>query len=415
MRRLWLFFFPFLFLPNLGFAESTAFGVLEMSDWLIVPFILLLMLAPSARYGQNVSRLNMILWSFFGWALLSTASIHFRYDYRNDIPILLVCGLKLARLTLYVLAGALIVRKLADSTVRRAWLWSLLGALLILSIGLLAKLGDADSSTTETLEGYKSYNAIIVSVAILCSYVGGLWIDNAGSRRWNRSANIAVVFAVCSVLLSSSLTNHGRGGWVGFTAGFGYILFKRVHAVKTVAIIGICVVVSLTAYATLPTFRSLVDLTLAPNQDSAGSVDDGARLSTWGHEAPKLINSPILGTGFYHRGANSGLWVTGAHNFFIQMFLETGVIGGSLIVLAFASMWIHAGSRFGRQLRISTATRSALIAAIVGGMSETYFYGNIAVLALFAVIAATESLPRLEVAGFSFRRQRLDGAERVAS
>ncbi len=46
------------------------------------------------------------------------------------------------------------------------------------------------------------------------------------------------------------------------------------------------------------------------------------------HESAKFPKSPIFGTGFYHRGEKSGLWLTGSHNFWIQMFLETGLVGG---------------------------------------------------------------------------------------
>ena len=49
---------------------------------------------------------------------------------------------------------------------------------------------------TDALEGYKSYNAIIVSIAILCSYIAGLWIDNLGSRKWRQSA---IVYRICGM------------------------------------------------------------------------------------------------------------------------------------------------------------------------------------------------------------------------
>ena len=398
MKRLWLFCFPLLFMPNLGFSQKTAFGVLEVCDWLIVPFIVLLVIAPSAKYEQRVSKLNPLLWGFLVWALLSTLSIHFRYEYLDDVPILIGSCLKLARLVLYVVAGIFIARKLSDPAVRSEWLWSLLAALCMLSIGLLASSGDPGAQPTDALEGYKSYNAIIVSVATLCSYIAGLWIDNVGSRRWRQCASIVVVFAVCSVLVSSSLTSHGRGGWLAFAIGFGYILLKRTQAVKTLAILFTLGLASLVAYETLPNFKSLVDLTLSPSDHAPlQSVDDGARISTWTHEAPNLINAPWLGTGFYHRGGASGLWDTGSHNFFLQMFLETGIVGGLLLITIFTLTWRQAGLTAIRQTKVSLATRAALITAIVGGMSGEYYYGGVGVLVLFAVFAIAGSLPAVEV------------------
>jgi hypothetical protein len=111
------------------------------------------------------------------------------------------------------------------------------------------------------------------------------------------------------------------------------------------------------------------------------------------HEAPKLTNAPLLGTGFYHRGGVSTLWRSGSHNFFIQMFLETGVVGGGLVLLILALTWQQAGLAGARRDKISVATRAALITAVVGGMSGEYYYGGIGLLVLYAVSALTGSLP----------------------
>ncbi len=405
MKRLWLFFFPLLFMPNFGFSHQTEFGVLEVCDWLIVPFIVLLVIAPSAKYEPRAAKLKPYLWGFLVWALLSILSIHFRYEYVDDVPIILGCCVKLAKLVLYVVAGVFITRRLSAPKVRAEWLWSLLGALIMLSIGLLTSSGDTGALPTDALEGYKSYNAIIVSIAILCSYIAGLWIDNLGSRKWRRCASVVIIFAVCSVLVSSSLSSHGRGGWLAFAVGFGYILWKRTQALKTLAIIFTLGLASLVAYETLPNFQSLVDLTLSPSDDSSlESVDDGGRVSTWAHEAPKFTNAPLFGTGFYHRGGISGLWDSGSHNFFIQMFLETGIVGGVLILLIFAVNWRQAGLAATSENKISVATRAALVTAIVGGMSGEYYYGGVSVLVLFAVCAIAGSLPRMEVVFMTNRR-----------
>jgi len=398
VKRLWLFFFPLLFMPNVGFSHRTDFGVLEVCDWLIVPFIVSLILVPSARYEQRVAKLKPLMWGFLVWALLSTLSIHFRYEYLDDVPILIGSCLKLARLVLYVIAGVLIARKLGDPRTRAGWTWSLLVALVVLSIGLLVSSGNPDAQPTDALEGYKSYNAIIVSVAILCSYIAGLWIDNVGSRKWRQSASIAIAFAICAVFISSSLSSHGRGGWLAFATGFGYILWKRTQTLKSVLIVVLVGLASITAYETLPNFRSVIDLTLSPSDDAPlQSVDDGARISTWIHEGPKLIDAPLLGTGFYHRGGTSGLWDSGSHNFFLQMFLETGVVGGILVISVFVLAWRQAGLTAMRRNKISVATRAALITALVGGMSGEYYYGGVSVLVVFAAFAMAGALPAVEV------------------
>jgi O-antigen ligase len=398
VKRLWLFFFPLLFMPNVGFSHRTDFGVLEVCDWLIVPFIVSLILVPSARYEQRVAKLKPLMWGFLVWALLSTLSIHFRYEYLDDVPILIGSCLKLARLVLYVIAGVLIARKLGDPRTRAGWTWSLLVALVVLSIGLLVSSGNPDAQPTDALEGYKSYNAIIVSVAILCSYIAGLWIDNVGSRKWRQCASVAIAFAICAVFISSSLSSHGRGGWLAFATGFGYILWKRTQTLKSVLIVVLVGLASITAYETLPNFRSVIDLTLTPSDDAPlQSVDDGARISTWIHEGPKLIDAPLLGTGFYHRGGTSGLWDSGSHNFFLQMFLETGVVGGILVISVFVLAWRQARLTAMSRNKISVATRAALVTALVGGMSGEYYYGGVSVLVVFAAFAMAGALPAVEV------------------
>jgi len=385
-------------MPNVGFSHRTDFGVLEVCDWLIVPFIVSLILVPSARYEQRVAKLKPLMWGFLVWALLSTLSIHFRYEYLDDVPILIGSCLKLARLVLYVIAGVLIARKLGDPRTRAGWTWSLLVALVVLSIGLLVSSGNPDAQPTDALEGYKSYNAIIVSVAILCSYIAGLWIDNVGSRKWRQCASVAIAFAICAVFISSSLSSHGRGGWLAFATGFGYILWKRTQTLKSVLIVVLVGLASITAYETLPNFRSVIDLTLTPSDDAPlQSVDDGARISTWIHEGPKLIDAPLLGTGFYHRGGTSGLWDSGSHNFFLQMFLETGVVGGILVISVFVLAWRQARLTAMSRNKISVATRAALVTALVGGMSGEYYYGGVSVLVVFATFAMAGALPAVEV------------------
>jgi len=391
MTRLWLFCFPLLFLPNLGFSQETTYGVLEMSDWVIGPFVLLLLIAPSADHRQKVSQVNLLLAGFLVWASLSTLSIHARYDYLDVAPVLVGCFVKLAKLVVYATAGILISTKLVSPRVRAQWLWSLLAAVIMISVGLLLSINDQSTQLMDSVAGYKSYNSIVVAIAILGAYIAGLWIDNAASRGWRSAAVIVVGFAMCSVLLSASLTAHGRGGWLALFVGCAYILWKKTRRTKAFSIVLFLSLAGAAAYNTLPKFKSLVDTTISSPDDAdtyrISGVDEGARVTTWVHEAPKFVDAPVLGTGFYHRGGSSGLWDTGSHNFFMQMFLETGVVGGVLVIMVFVLMWRQAGSSISRHARVSVATRAALITAIVGGMSGEYYYGNVSVLVLFAVFA----------------------------
>src|SRR5271163_359281 len=197
VTKLWLFCFPLLFLPNLGFSHETTYGVLEMSDWVIGPFLLFLVIAPSVSHRQKISQVNLLLFGFLVWACLSTLSIHARYDYLDVVPILIGCFVKLAKLVLYVIAGVLISTKLTSARVRAQWLWALLAAMCMLSVGVLMSINGQSTQLMDSVAGYKSYNSIIVSIAILGSYIAGLWIDNATSRKWRSAATVVVGFAIC--------------------------------------------------------------------------------------------------------------------------------------------------------------------------------------------------------------------------
>jgi len=391
MTKLWIFFFPLLFLPALGFSQTTSYGVLELSDWLILPFMALLLMAPSVRYPQRVSKLNILCLAFIGWASIGIVTIHFRYDYFDDVPIMLGCLLKLGRLALYVTVGLLIAKKEVNGGIRRLWNWSLLASLGVLAFGLFA-YGNSTAESGGSIDAYKSYNATIVTISILALYIFGLWIEKSATQIWNACAILCLLFAAVSVLLSaSSESHHGRGGWLAAIVGCAYVLFKNARTARALFVASLLGCLVMAGYWMLPNARSLIDSTLFSSSSGSDSnytgVDDGARLSTWSHEAPKLADAPVFGSGFYHRGGESGLWDTGSHNFFLQMFLETGMVGGSLVVAIFVVMWRETIPSMRRHLAIAVPTRSALIAAIAGALSGEYYYGGVTVLLLLAIFA----------------------------
>jgi hypothetical protein len=97
------------------------------------------------------------------------------------------------------------------------------------------------------------------------------------------------------------------------------------------------------------------------------------------------------------------------------MFLETGAVGGVLVIMIFVLMWRQAGSAIARQIRISVATRAALITAVIGGMSGEYFYGNVTVLVLFAVFALADAGQLEMVTRFGTSRLQIRSWQEVAS
>lgn len=404
LEWVWLCMFPLLFLPNLGLSASTPFGVLEINDFLIIPFLLALAIAPSRRSAQQISAINTVLLVFLAWALLSALVIPLQFE-TEDRAVWIGSLLKLAKAALYVVAGIGIPSKLRDSRVEQRWLWSFLAALVVLSAGLFVTADSKAETVGESLYGYKGYNLVSSAIGITCSYFIGLWFDREGSRCWRAGAMVAVTAALGSAVWSSGLRSHGRGGMLALAIGVGYIIAHRANRWKAAGVILFSVAAFFVSYSNVPNFRNLVDLTVPAyvthDWGSArfAEVDNGTRIRIWRDEAPKLLNSPLLGTGFFNRGQASGLEPTGSHNFFLQMFLETGLVGGFCVLLIFARMW-HLASRVTvRRSGPSLATRAALLSAMVCGMSGEYYYGGIGVLLLFAAFALAGARPAIARGG----------------
>jgi hypothetical protein len=177
---------------------------------------------------------------------------------------------------------------------------------------------------------------------------------------------------------------------------------------RTAAIAFVIIVAALVAYQKVPVFRYDVTRTLRVDsgflaRHDAGFVgfDEGARLTTWAHEGMKVIDAPILGRGFYNRFSGSGLWWTGSHNFWLQMFLETGLPGGAVILGVVWLLWRDSRRRGLLPVEV------ALVVAFFGGMGGEYFYGG---MPLFVLILISAPI-RTDVTAFG----RTPTAARIAS
>jgi hypothetical protein len=426
VRFLWLFWLPLLFLPNLGQGGATGFGTLELSDFLIVPYLILVYAASRSANSTGWSfagQLVPLLIAFVAWATLSTITISVRYD---GVPNrqLLFGLLKLGKLVLYGLSGILTSKALeGDSRVRDAFHYALLAAGCVVAISLLT-LGSGQSRDTGPVargqsraalqkldlvekqkkdSTYKATNAISAMMAVIICYLVGVSLARAVPQPWGRLARFGLVVMSIGFFLSD-----GRGGWLAACCGIAYLYYKRGMSRTTIASLLGIVIVSTVAYSYLPTFRKQVDNTLFPDESyrktmveygsGVGGVDDGARLNTWAHEGAKFLDSPLLGAGFFHRGRVSGLWGSGSHNFFLQMFLETGAPGGLLILAIVVRMWRQAGTDASTLSGFGLPLRSGLVAAFLGGLGGEYYYGGIVLLGtllVYAPIGALSDAPPL--------------------
>ncbi|MFP4477784.1 MAG: O-antigen ligase family protein [Desulfatibacillaceae bacterium] len=404
MQKLWTYFLPLLFLPNLNMARETAFGTLKSSDFFIVPYLALVFLASRGTRRVLADRLAPVLLGFLAWAALSTLTINWRYGYAGDYH-LTFSFLKLAKFTLYAVAGYYTIRACAVPGNQRRFLWALVVSGFIVGgsyFFLPAKFTqEMVMESGQALRGYQGSNGISVIIAMLFCLIGGLWINRQGTQKWRAAALVCLVLLFLGAALS-----HGRGGWVALFCGAGYLAFASGLLKMTVRTAATCLLIAglaVAAYHAYPEFRSEVDKTLWPDTDrlahmqrynsGVAGLDDGGRIAIWINSAGQVINAPFLGTGFFHRGGTSGIYSTGSHNFFLQIFLETGVVGGVLMLLVFWRMWRQTGMV--RKGGSGLPVRAALVAAVAGGMGGEYFYGGLGIFSLFLiyVLAGCQPMP----------------------
>jgi O-antigen ligase len=404
MKYLWLYWLPLLFLPNLGTASQTQFGTLTIADYLIGPYLVLLILSmPYLRKGASgtgrtfASFLYPTMMLFVMWAFVSTITIFFRYPYPTQTEPQIIFGLlKIAKLVLYGSAGMLTIQALhlSSATWKRRYDWALtavgalIGATLFISgnEAALAVQSSSGLSVIRTTQVFQE-NPISVLIGILIVYFVAKVVDERQNSIWRSVTSGVLVLMTLGLVFA-----EGRGGWLAALFGVSYILFRRADF-RTLRVIIVGAVVVIFSYNQFPGFRDLVDQTLQPDQEflrqyNAGvfGVDDGARLGILVTEAPKILRAPLLGTGFFHRGGYSGIFSTGSHNFFLQMFLETGIPGGILVLVIVCQMWRHA-SLVEASGASSLPAKAALLTAIASGLSGEYFYGGTVLLILWLTYA----------------------------
>ena len=368
--------------------RGTGFGDLEFSDLLIGPYLaLVLWLFVQRRTGRRRSSsplagaLPFALF-FIAWTFLSTITAGLRFGFEVLLPVQFGL-LKLLKLSVYGVAAWLTVGLVSNGRDLTRFLWAIaVGALVMAASMSLSAPGSSDSSIGGLFE-YKSENAASVGLAILIMFLGAAFAANWGSRKWRSAAPWVLV----AVFLGFAFS-EGRGGWLAAALGLLWVLYRKGLKLRSWAIVGVVIVVGVVMYQKVPTFQEEMDRTLNPppeylHQYEVGmmGVDEGGRLSYWRREGSKILDAPLLGRGFFNRFPGSGLNWNGSHNFWLQMFLETGVVGGLVVLTIFWLFWKQS-SKYSL-----LPSEAALVAGFVGGMGGEYFYGGMPLFSLIVVLA----------------------------
>jgi O-antigen ligase len=397
LGRLWFLILPLMFVPNFGFIPETGFGTLEISDFLMVIFIPLIFLSKKSREHHNYGRLYRVGSYFVAWAMFSILCIPVFYHYTDYIKPTMFSALKLAKFVLYAGVGALITSRLHTERNLRSFMWGLLTAGVILGTGLIA------SYLLKSFFGvvlYKSANQASVTLSSFMVFLTVLYFQGWGSAGWRFMCGLGLVIMALGLTFS-----QGRAGMAAYAILIAFYIGTHRPKFKQIALVVVVALGSLILYEKDENFQKEINNTffrdeayLKKYNAGVGGVDDGARLSTWAHEAPKIINAPIIGTGFHHRGGKSGLWSTGSHNFWLQIFLETGVIGGFLFIYVMFVAYrqgVVAKKRTDGDPRLAKAFTLAIFAVIVGNLSGEYLVGGTGLLCFLMIYAPIGALPRL--------------------
>ena len=375
MKQLLLFFVIIVpFVPDLGQEAGVgALGQLTLADKLLVPgFVTLAMIArnlpptPMERYARPLLAFVLI-------ALLSSVSVPLRFP-AADSSVAVMGVLRMAKFSGYTLLAFVSLRCFASPLYRHTVIagW---GVGVVLMSGVLvyqAQIfdhGPRGSQQPDLLPGNP------VSVALSCVVVSSTYVLAsgllAGARAWMLAAVTLSGFV-------GMIFSQGRGGWLSLLLGVAFMTRRiRLRFIAAAAVVGLIVAA---AAANSPSVaRNLQQLIVeekdysVTGDEAESSVDDGGRIQTWVHESAKLAEHPVLGFGIFHRGGASPLWFTGSHNFFLQMFLEAGLLGGGAFLWFFWNLW-KATQTLQREARIGG--QAVLLTMAFGALGGEYLYGD---------------------------------------
>lgn len=375
MKHLLLFFAVIVpFLPDLGQgAGVSALGKVTLADKLLVPSFVVLAVIARSLPPTPIERCARSLVAFVIIAVIASISVPIRFPLVD--PSVAVMGvLRMAKFSGYALLAFASLRCFASPryrpTVVAGW-----GVGIVLLSGVLiyqAQILD------QGLRGPRQANLLHgnpVSVALACVVVSGNYLLSSGRLVGSRAWTLAAVTLTGVV---GMLFSQGRGGWISLLLGSVFMVRRiRFRYVAAAAVVGLIVATgAMNSPSVARNLRGLVvqekDYSVT-GDDAESSLDDGARIGHWIHESGKLAGHPVLGFGIFHRGGASPLWSTGSHNFFLQMFLESGLLGGGAFLWFIWSLW-RATQTLQREARIGG--QAVLLTMASGAMGGEYFYGD---------------------------------------
>jgi O-antigen ligase len=192
--------------------------------------------------------------------------------------------------------------------VQFAW-WTILLAKHGLPSGFGNNIGDINRNITGT--------------AALAAMICGLFAPN----RYLRWAACAAAVFFCVIVTS-------RGSMVAMAVfGVAYITLYR-GVFRAAAVGGIVAFLILLFILAVPTVREKVSEKVFHIHDKGRGIGSGftGRTEMWKQGIEYFWKKPVLGYGFRATSHGRGVGYGGVHSAYIKIFLEAGIVGGSLII-----------------------------------------------------------------------------------
>ncbi len=221
-----------------------------------------------------------------------------------------------------------------------------------LNLGPIAFVRDASLRVYGTFgqpNPFAGYINMTLSVALALTLLGRGWLLRT----------CAGVTAL--LLLVVELLTQSRGGEIALAAAVVFIIFvgmPRLHSVFGLAVIGLLVIVGLfladflPASILLPVARILGTNQISFTNPSAQDYSTAERLAHWIAGIHMFLDHPILGVGIgNYPDAYPHYYITifvnslgHAHNYYINIAAETGIIGLTVFLCFLTAMFFAAGS-----------------------------------------------------------------------
>jgi O-antigen ligase len=374
MKHLLLFFAVIApFVPEIARAGSTGgLGKITLADQLLVPAFVILALFVRRLPPTPMERYVRPLLAFVLFAVVSSVSVPLRFPTAD--PNVAVMGvLRMAKFSGYALLAFASLRCFASQEYRKTVVFGWGAGVALISIVLIRQALTLDGGIGVKDGFYIHGNP--ASVALACVVVSSTYVLTSGRLAGARAWMLAGV-ALSGVV--GMIFSQGRGGWLSLLLGAAFMTRRiRFQYLVVASVIGL--IVAAAAAFSPSVSRNLQRLVVeetdysVTGDDAESSVDDGGRIQTWAHESGKLAEHPLLGFGIFHRGGASPLWSTGSHNFFLQMFLEAGLLGGAAFLWFFWNLW-RATQTLQREARIGG--QAVLLTMGFGAMGGEYLYGD---------------------------------------